>query len=98
MYDEPTSGYFGQTMDDCVKLMTLQQTLEKETGGRFTVVGTSVNETIRLCLMNGMAKRAEKVRSDWSVPDKRSAPLLFVSRFVLIYLAQILVCQAIRLD
>jgi hypothetical protein len=33
--------------------------------------GTSINETIRLCLVNGMAKKAEKFKSDFKVPDKR---------------------------
>lgn len=68
--------HFFQMMNDCVKLITLQQVLEKETGGRFTFVGTSVNETIRLCLVNGMTKKAEKVWSDWKVPDKRFVYLL----------------------
>lgn len=58
-------------MDDSVRLMALQQTLEKEAAGKITFVGVSVNETVRLCLVNGLNKRAEKVRAEWKIPDKR---------------------------
>ena len=58
-------------MDESVRLMTLQQTLEKEADGKVAFFGQSVNETIRTCLINGMAKRADKIKSDFKVPDKR---------------------------
>lgn len=58
-------------MDENVRLLTLQQQLEKEAEGRVSFFGQSVNETIRTCLVNGMSKRADKVRSDFKVPDKR---------------------------
>ena len=58
-------------MDESVRLMTLQQTLEKESDGKVAFFGLSVNETIRTCLVNGMSKRADKVKSDFKVPDKR---------------------------
>jgi len=58
-------------VDDNVRLLSFQQALEKESAGKIDFVGLSVNETIRKCLVNSMAKRAEKVRSDWKVPDKR---------------------------
>lgn len=59
-------------MDESVRLMTLQQTLEKEADGKIAFFGQSVNETIRTCLVNGMAKRADRIKSDFKVPDKRS--------------------------
>lgn len=58
-------------MDENVRLLTFQQQLEKESDGKITFFGLSVSETIRICLLNGMGKRAEKVRSDFKVPDKR---------------------------
>jgi vacuolar protein sorting-associated protein 16 len=58
-------------MDENVKLMNLQQQLEKEADGRVAFFGLSVNETIRECILSGMSKRADKVRSDFKVPDKR---------------------------
>ena len=61
-----------QMMDESARLMTTQLTLEKESDGKIMFFGQSVNETIRTCLINGMAKRADKVKSDFKVPDKRS--------------------------
>lgn len=59
-------------MDENVRLLTLQQQLEKEADGKISFFGLSVNETMRTCLINGMAKRADKIKSDFKVPDKRS--------------------------
>lgn len=58
-------------MDESMRLLTFQQTLEKEADGQISFVGLSINGTIRVCLLNGMSKRADKVRSDFKVPDKR---------------------------
>ena len=58
-------------MDESARLMTLQQQLEKESDGKIAFFGQSVNETIRTCLVNGMAKRADKIKSDFKVSDKR---------------------------
>ena len=60
-------------MDENARLLALQQTLEKEADGKVVFFGQSVSETIRTCLVNGMSKRADKVKSDFKVPDKRSA-------------------------
>ncbi|CAE6405530.1 unnamed protein product [Rhizoctonia solani] len=64
-------GWEAKAMDDSVRLLTFQQQLEKDLEGRVEVVGLSVNATIRVCLLNGQPKKAEKVRGDWKVPDKR---------------------------
>lgn len=61
-----------QMMDDSTRLLQAQQQLEKETDGKIGFFGLSVNETIRACLLNGMAKRADKLKADFKVPDKRS--------------------------
>ncbi|KAG8700375.1 hypothetical protein FRC09_005986 [Ceratobasidium sp. 395] len=60
-----------KAMDDSVRLLTYQQQLEKDFEGRVECVGASVNETIRICLVNGQPRKAEKVRAEWKVPDKR---------------------------
>jgi vacuolar protein sorting-associated protein 16 len=57
--------------DEAIRLLTLQQQLEKETDGKISFFGLSVNETIRTCLLNGMSKKADKIKSDLKVPDKR---------------------------
>ncbi|KAG8723341.1 hypothetical protein FRC09_003726 [Ceratobasidium sp. 395] len=62
-----------KAMDDSVRLLTYQQQLEKDFEGRVECVGASVNETIRICLVNGQPRKAEKVRAEWKVPDKRYA-------------------------
>jgi hypothetical protein len=42
-----------------------------ENDGKIPFFGLSVNETIRTCLINGMSKKADKLKSDFKVPDKR---------------------------
>lgn len=64
-------GLEAKLTEEYVKLLGFQAALEKEDGGRTTFVGLSVNETIRQCLIKSMTKKAEKVRTDWKVPDKR---------------------------
>lgn len=64
-----------QVTDEYSRLLAQQQQLEKEADGKIAFFGLSVNETIRTCLINGMAKRADKVKSDFKVPDKRSVPM-----------------------
>lgn len=61
-------------MDESSRLLNLQQQLEKEADGKVAFFGLSVNETIRVCIVNGMAKRADKVKSEFKVPDKRFVP------------------------
>ena len=72
-----------QMTDEETKLLSFQQQLEKESNGQIKFFGLSVNDTITTCLLNGMAKRAEKVRSDFKVPDKRYA---LITRFAHSYL------------
>ena len=57
-------------VDDQIRLLAFQQTLEQEVQGS-KYVGLSVNETIHTCIVRGNGKKADKVRSDWKVPDKR---------------------------
>jgi hypothetical protein len=62
-------------VEEELKLLAYQQTLDKEsTDPRKRFVGLSINETIRLCITSGSPKKADKIRADWKVPDKRCAP------------------------
>ena len=58
-------------MDEYSRLLAFQQMLEKETTDKIEFFGLSVDETIKKCLLNGMSKRADKLKSDFKVPDKR---------------------------
>ena len=58
-------------MDESARLLTFQQQLEKEADGKVSFFGLSINETIRTCLINGMSKRADRLKTDFKVPDKR---------------------------
>ncbi|GAA5958825.1 hypothetical protein JCM21900_003937 [Sporobolomyces salmonicolor] len=68
--EDKDCGFEAKMAEDQVKLLVLQQSLEQESPGK-TFVGLSVNDTLRQCIMAGLGKRAEKVRSDFKVPDKR---------------------------
>ncbi|WVW83415.1 hypothetical protein I302_105435 [Kwoniella bestiolae CBS 10118] len=58
-------------VDDAHRLLTLQQTYERELDHKFSFSGLSVNQFIHKLLLEGFTKRAERVRADWKVPDKR---------------------------
>ena len=79
-------------MDEYGRLLTVQQQLEKETDDKIPFFGLSVNETLRTCLVNGMSKRADKIKSDFKVPDKRCA----CSHFPFVFRENSGVSQAIR--
>ncbi|KAI0370539.1 vacuolar protein sorting-associated protein 16 [Pilatotrama ljubarskyi] len=69
--EDKDRSFEAKMMDESVRLLTLQQQLEKEADGKIAFFGLSVNETLRTCLVNGMSKRADKIKSDFKVPDKR---------------------------
>ncbi len=58
-------------MEDAQRLLKTQQTMESETDHKYTFVGLSVNDIISHLLLNRLAKRADKIRADFKVPDKR---------------------------
>lgn len=62
-----------QMCEDELKLLAAQQNLQTEGGESFNVplVGLSLNETVRQCLIHNMGKKAEKLRTDFKIPDKR---------------------------
>lgn len=57
-------------IEDQLKLLAMQQSLEQEAAGK-SFLGLSVNETIRACILAGLSKKADKIKSDFKVPDKR---------------------------
>jgi len=70
-------------VEDEIKLLAYQQTLEQEHPGK-SWIGASVNQTVRMCVVNGLGKKADKVKSDFKVPDKRFVP--YISPFSIRYL------------
>jgi len=58
-------------MDESFRILTIQQQLEKDTNGKVSFFGLSVNRTIRECIMNGLSKRADKIKADFKISDKR---------------------------
>jgi hypothetical protein len=57
--------------DDAHRLLSLQLAYERELDNKFSFAGLSVNDFLFRLLSEGFGKRAEKVRADWKVPDKR---------------------------
>jgi hypothetical protein len=60
-----------QMAEDAHRLLSLQLAYEHELDNKFQFAGLSVNDFISRLLSEGFGKRAEKVRADWKVPDKR---------------------------
>ncbi|TFK21145.1 vacuolar protein sorting 16 isoform 1 [Coprinopsis marcescibilis] len=69
--EDKDRNFESKMMDENVRLLTLQQQLESEMDNKVAFFGLSVNETVRTCLLNGMSKRADKIKSDFRIPDKR---------------------------
>ncbi|ORY21590.1 Vps16, C-terminal region-domain-containing protein [Naematelia encephala] len=72
--------YFGESKDrifeskmtdDAHRLLSLELSLEREMDHKFQFTGLSVNDLISRLLVEGLSKRAERVRADWKVSDKR---------------------------
>ncbi|KAL7422143.1 Vacuolar protein sorting-associated protein 16 [Cryptotrichosporon argae] len=57
--------------EDAHRLLVLQQTYERELEFKFVFAGLTVTDFIGALLREGLGKRAERVRADWKVPDKR---------------------------
>jgi len=45
--------------------------MERDLENRYKLVGLTLNDTLAELLRIGLGKRAEKLRSDWKVADKR---------------------------
>ena len=57
--------------EDAHRLLSLQLAYERELDHKFSFAGLGVNEFIFQLLIEGFGKRAERVRADWKVSDKR---------------------------
>jgi len=57
--------------EDAHRLLSLQLAFERELENKFAFAGLSINDFIFRLLTEGFGKRAERVRVDWKVPDKR---------------------------
>ena len=68
-----------QMAEDAKRLLSLQLAYERELKDEFRFAGLSVNDFIYTLLCEGFGKRAEKVRADWRVPDKRLVRSSFCS-------------------
>jgi hypothetical protein len=67
-------------MNESVRLLALQQQFEKDADGKVKFFGQSVSEMIRTCLTNGMSKKADRVKSEFKVPDKRFVDCVVIQR------------------
>ncbi|KAF8587239.1 vacuolar protein sorting-associated protein 16 [Ramaria rubella] len=69
--EDKDRGFEAKMMDESVRLLLFQQQLEKDAPTHGPFVGLSINDTIKRCILNGLPKKADKLKSDWKVPDKR---------------------------
>ncbi|KAF8524325.1 vacuolar protein sorting-associated protein 16 [Hysterangium stoloniferum] len=69
--EDKEHAFEAKMMDESVRLLTFQQQLEKDAPTLGPFVGLSINDTIKNCIVNGMSRKADKIKSDWKVPDKR---------------------------
>ncbi|KAI8983029.1 Vps16, N-terminal region-domain-containing protein [Pilobolus umbonatus] len=58
-----------KAVDEAVKLLQFQLTLEKDSGQSYT--GLSISDTIYKCTTQGQHNKASKIKTDFKVPDKR---------------------------
>lgn len=57
--------------EDAHRLLQLQSTYEAELEHKFHFVGLSVDDFVTVLIREGFSKRAERVRVDWKIPDRR---------------------------
>ncbi|KAG2191805.1 hypothetical protein INT46_001161 [Mucor plumbeus] len=62
-------AFEAKAVDEAVKLLQFQLTLEKDTQQSFT--GLSTSETIYKCTTLGQHNKASKIKTDFKIPDKR---------------------------
>jgi hypothetical protein len=57
--------------EDAHRLLSFQLAQERELDNKYRFAGLSVDQFVSKLLIEGFSKRAERVRVDWKVPDKR---------------------------
>ncbi len=60
-----------QMAEDAARLLSTQIAMEQELEYKYQLIGLGINDMIRHLLLIGLGKRAEKIRADFKVPDKR---------------------------
>ncbi|GAA5842533.1 hypothetical protein JCM9279_003610 [Rhodotorula babjevae] len=77
--EDKERAFEAKMVDDHVRLLVAQESLEQDApaasssspAAAKSFVGLSLSETLRQCLLAGMDKRADKLRAEFKVPDKR---------------------------
>ncbi|KAF8800582.1 vacuolar assembling/sorting protein VPS16 [Phlegmacium glaucopus] len=69
--EDKDRSFEAKMMDESARLLALQQQFESETDDKVKCFGMNISETIRVCILNGFSKKADKVKSDFKVADKR---------------------------
>ena len=68
-YSNSKDSFSSKATSDEIRLIHIQRDLEASVEGKF--IGLSLGETLFQLIILGQSKRASKLRSDFSVPDKR---------------------------
>ncbi|KAF8314990.1 vacuolar assembling/sorting protein VPS16 [Clavulina sp. PMI_390] len=69
--EDKERSFEAKMTNDGLKLLKFQQQVEKEVDGGVSLTGLSVSETIRACIVAGLSKKADNVKREFEVPDKR---------------------------
>ncbi|SCV74365.1 BQ2448_6797 [Microbotryum intermedium] len=69
-----THNLLQQMVEDHIRLLVFQKTLESETTRPVharSLIGLSLNQTIHQCILLSEPKKADKLKTDFKVPDQR---------------------------
>ncbi|SCZ98560.1 BZ3500_MvSof-1268-A1-R1_Chr3-1g05464 [Microbotryum saponariae] len=73
--EDKDCAFENKMVEDHIRLLVFQQTLESETPSRPSpspsFIGLSLNRTIHKCILLSQPQKADKLKSDFKVPDKR---------------------------
>lgn len=64
-------SFESKSADEAARLLALQIQFERELDHKFVFAGLPLSDTIYRLLVEGLNKRAERLRADFKVPDKR---------------------------
>ncbi|CAG8571415.1 7902_t:CDS:10, partial [Paraglomus occultum] len=67
--DDKEHGFEAKAVDEHIRLLQKQAQLEKDIGG--LLVGLPLNETVHRCILAREWSKADKLKSDFKIPDKR---------------------------
>ncbi|KAL1411169.1 Vacuolar protein sorting-associated protein 16 [Vanrija albida] len=69
--EDKARGFEAKMADEAQRLLAVQLQYERETDHKFDFAGLTVDAFISELLIEGLGKRADRIRADWKVPDKR---------------------------